>query len=230
MVHIKKIVMSLIDETALLGILQGRSALRILMNREIAKNCKNITGSIIDIGSGNSEYYRLFGRNALITRTDIDPSSGAELIFDANEKFPIKSNTFDYVFCMNVLEHLREPQNLVNESYRILRKGGTIFLGVPFLYPYHSNAVSADCFRYTHDGVTHMLAKAGFSRIKVQRLGGRFTTHLEFFSQSIPIFFRPAIRLALPLTLLLDECMLSAIEKHRGKAFYLGLFVKAKKV
>ncbi len=42
------------------------------------------------------------------------------------EKFPYKSNIFDEVYSKNNFEHLRNPLNFLNESYRVLKHNGKI--------------------------------------------------------------------------------------------------------
>lgn len=40
------------------------------------------------------------------------------------EKLPFKNETFDWVFCTEVIEHLKRPRNCLAEAKRVLRKGG----------------------------------------------------------------------------------------------------------
>lgn len=48
-------------------------------------------------------------------------------LIDAN--YP--ANYFDYVSCNHVIEHVLDPVAYMNEMFRILKKGGTLFLGTP---------------------------------------------------------------------------------------------------
>jgi SAM-dependent methyltransferase len=211
-------------------ILRGGSLLRALEHSEIIKNCEGLSGKILDIGSGKSEYKKLFDPNSEVFTTDIDPGSGAAYIFDANKRFPIKNNTFDNVFCLNLIEHLTEPENCIKEIHRVLKTGGGCYASIPFLFPHHSSKVSKDCVRYTNTGAEYIFKKAGFRQVKVKQLGGRFSVLLEITAQSLPlpvgrmlraIFHKPSI--------FLDERVLSSFEKEMGKRFYLGVFVIAKK-
>ncbi|MDE1855905.1 MAG: methyltransferase domain-containing protein [Candidatus Micrarchaeota archaeon] len=43
-----------------------------------------------------------------------------------NDRFPYGANTFDRVFAEFVIAHLTNQSNLIKESRRVLRKGGTI--------------------------------------------------------------------------------------------------------
>lgn len=209
------------------SVLSGNTLPRAYQNEEILKQCGGIKGRILDLGAGKSEYKEIFDKNAEVITTDIDPSSGADVIFDANEKFPIQTGAFDFVFCTNVLEHLKNPEGCVNEIYRVLKPGGTLFLSVPFLYWFHASP--NDYFRFTHEGIGHLLRSAGFRKIEIKRLGGRFSLFLELFALEHLPFISPFVRLFYPLARFLDEHILSRTEMLNGKHYYMIIFIRAEK-
>jgi ubiquinone/menaquinone biosynthesis C-methylase UbiE len=43
---------------------------------------------------------------------------------DLNSNFPFDDNTFDVVHANQVIEHLFDTDNFLNEVYRILKRGG----------------------------------------------------------------------------------------------------------
>lgn len=45
--------------------------------------------------------------------------------------YPWKTNTVDYIYMDNVLEHLEEPVKVLRECARILKPGGTLEVIVP---------------------------------------------------------------------------------------------------
>jgi methionine biosynthesis protein MetW len=47
------------------------------------------------------------------------------------EKIPFKDSYFDVVTCLDVIEHIRNPVNLMKEIYRVLKKGGRLILSAP---------------------------------------------------------------------------------------------------
>lgn len=202
---------------------------RDLEEKEIIRSCSGLRGRILDLGSGNSGYYRLFDPSASVVRTDIDPSRGADVIFDANGKFPLKGGEFDYVFCMNLLEHLDRPDVCISESCRVLEKGGKMFIGVPFAYQYHAQGSSKDTFRYTHSKLEEMLREAGFKTVSVKRLGGRYSLALECVALGMPSLIAGCLRTLGVLTSRMDERLLTTTEKKSGKAFYFALFAEAQK-
>lgn len=46
-------------------------------------------------------------------------------------KFPFETNFFDTVTCLDVIEHVLDPQMLLKEIHRVLRKDGTLILSTP---------------------------------------------------------------------------------------------------
>ena len=57
-----------------------------------------------------------------------------------NLKGVVKSNTYDCILCNAVLEHCKQPWKAVSELQRILKKGGSIWVEVPYTWPYHITA------------------------------------------------------------------------------------------
>jgi len=46
-------------------------------------------------------------------------------------RLPFPDEAFDVIVLSHILEHLREPRNLVAEAFRMLRPGGLLVVGVP---------------------------------------------------------------------------------------------------
>lgn len=61
-------------------------------------------------------------------------------ILDANKPFAFEANSFDAIYCSEVIEHLDNPANLVAECARILRPNGTMLLSSPNIYSVKSRA------------------------------------------------------------------------------------------
>jgi SAM-dependent methyltransferase len=53
-------------------------------------------------------------------------------------ELPIASESFDLVFHQGLLEHFRNPQDLIAENHRILKKGGRILVDVPQRFHYYT--------------------------------------------------------------------------------------------
>lgn len=107
---------------------------------------------------------------------------------------PYKDNSFDFVLCSEVLEHLKNDHQAVKELYRVLKKGKTLMVTVPNLnFPFlwdplnwllmrtfktHINkniwwlaGIFADHERlYTQKSLILLLQKHGFKVKKTQKI------------------------------------------------------------
>jgi SAM-dependent methyltransferase len=97
------------------------------------------------------------------------------------ENIPYEDNTVDSIICIEVLEHVSNPFNAIEEIYRTLKPGVKVFLTTPFLLGYHGKTNKSknsshshdeypDYFRYTHEGL-ELLFK-DFANVKVEVLNG----------------------------------------------------------
>lgn len=103
-----------------------------------------LVGKVLDVGCGIGDMLH-FRDN--ITGVDINP-----VIVDALKKqdqevhlmkegiLPFEEESFDSVLLDNVLEHILEPQSLLDEIRRVLKPGGTIIVGVPNRLGYDSDS------------------------------------------------------------------------------------------
>ncbi len=60
-------------------------------------------------------------------------------------------DTFDAIVCNAILEHVENPIKAIGELFRVLKKGGRIWVEVPFNQPYHPTP--GDFWRVTPDGI-----------------------------------------------------------------------------
>lgn len=88
-------------------------------------------GLILDNGCGlRSVYY-----NNVINFEIVDyPTTD---VLGIGEKLPFKSDSFDAVFSLAVLEHVKNPFECAQEIIRVLKPGGILYAAVPFLQPFH---------------------------------------------------------------------------------------------
>ncbi len=68
---------------------------------------------------------------------EVYPSLTADLIVLPNDQLPLLDESLDGVFCMAVLEHVEKPWETVREIQRILKPGGKVIIGFPFMQPFH---------------------------------------------------------------------------------------------
>jgi len=79
-----------------------------------------------------------------------------DVIADAHI-LPFADASFDAVFCFGVFEHLARPWVVTAEIERVLKPGGTFYMEVPFLVPYHPDP--SDYYRYTIPGLRSLFSR-----------------------------------------------------------------------
>lgn len=164
----------------------------------LEKYSKFFVGNLYDFGCGESPYKNYFLTSA-DTYTSVDWAGSlhdteADIVSDLNKPIPVESHTADTIVSLSVLEHLCEPQNMLNEAFRILKPGGNLVLQVPWQWLIHE--APNDYFRYTPYGLEYLCEKAGFTDIQVEAQSGFFTTlflKFNYFSRRLvrgPKLFR----------------------------------------
>lgn len=126
-------------------------------------------GDLYDLGCGEMPYKYWFLQYA-DSYIGVDWSGTlhelkADIVADLNAPLPIKDRVADTVVSLSVMEHLREPQNMISEAFRILKSGGSMILQVPFMWWVHE--APYDYYRYTRYGLEYMFEKAGFTDVQV---------------------------------------------------------------
>ena len=157
------------------------------------------------------------------------------------DELPFESNVFDIVICTQVLEHVKEPQLVINELFRTLKTGGVICLSAPQGWGVHQ--APHDYFRFTCYALSYLLEKAGFQEISVKQSCGYYgylANRLTVFPKTL--FWQIEnnwLRLALfPLEILsccifvvLLPLILNSIDiLDRKQDYTLNYFVKGKKL
>lgn len=145
-----------------LGILDGISA-----NSDVVK--------VVDLGCGAGESYDIFtGRNPKTRWVGLDlaesPEAGAReqkppgfCVFDG-VRIPLAENSVDIVYSRQVFEHVRHPEDLLSETYRVLKSGGLFVGSTSHMEPLHSRSF----WNYTPYGFCVLLRDANFKSIQVR--------------------------------------------------------------
>ena len=70
---------------------------------------------------------------------------------------PLDDDSVDGFVLTEVLEHCTDPQQAINEVYRVLKPGGLLLVTSPFLWPQHATASYRDYWRFTDQGWIYLL-------------------------------------------------------------------------
>jgi ubiquinone/menaquinone biosynthesis C-methylase UbiE len=122
------------------GEVRGRDVLELgpgqtllLMHQALASGARSCTAADI------ADYFE--GRR--------DEQKGVELRIYDGRTLPMASESFDLIWSNDVFEHFRYPEHMVSESYRVLRRGGTMVCRVDVRDHYASDERQfADNLRY----------------------------------------------------------------------------------
>lgn len=144
------------------------------INRKIAQSL-SYKGVVVDLGCGTSpykedilkvatEYIGVDWKNSFHNQSNVD------VFANLCERLPFDDEYADTVTSFQVMEHLPEPGIFLSEAHRILKRGGTIFITVPFMW--HVHEAPYDYFRYTKYGLEYLLKKTGFVDIEIRENTG----------------------------------------------------------
>jgi len=122
--------------------------------------------TLLDLGAG-PQYFRVLTERFSVIAVDKERYEGINVLADLNKPLPFSDESADIIFLSHTLEHIAEPQRLIDECYRILKKGGTIISVTPFLVLEHQGP--HDFYRYTQYGLKYLFRN--YSAVSVELLG-----------------------------------------------------------
>ncbi|GIV87330.1 MAG: type 11 methyltransferase [Chloroflexus sp.] len=195
-----------IDYKKTLSIVVNELLLELLL-----KNRHYFKGKLLDLGCGKRPY-------TLIYNQQVDCSIGTEVSFSPHgineadivclaEHVPFRNQQFDTILCTEVLEHTRQPFQVMQEISRLLKPGGHLVLSVPFIYPIHE--APHDHWRFTRYGLERICHESGLEVLRIYTKGGIFVTILILIHHVVvrainlvsnilhlepPLYDRPALR------------------------------------
>jgi SAM-dependent methyltransferase len=155
------------------------------LNDQYLLDCSDLyQGTLYDLGCGESPYRDLFLQSAehyIGVDWEGSPHATKETILaDLNQPLAIEDNVADTIVTLSVMEHLHNPQMMLDEAYRILKPHGNIVLQVPWQWWIHE--APHDYFRFTPYALKFMFEKSGFNNIEITPQGGFFTMWILKFN------------------------------------------------
>jgi predicted TPR repeat methyltransferase len=148
------------------------------LQKAIDKMIPSFSGVLVDLGCGEMPYRKyILDKNKNISKyigVDIDHSRyhrevKPDLFWDGS-KIGLKDGSADTVVATELFEHVADLDGILAEIHRVLKKNGSVFFTVPFIWPLHETP--NDEYRYTPYSLKRALEKEGFTAIDIIPLGG----------------------------------------------------------
>lgn len=158
---------------------------------------RHARGKLLDVGCGHVPLYGCY-KDLVDDVTCIDwpntphPSPHIDLYANLSQELPLADAQFDTILVTDVLEHLPYPDVLWGELARLLRPGGAVILGVPFMYWVHERP--HDHHRYTEFRLRLFCEDHGLAVLECEPYGGALDVAADVMGK---LFNRGAFR---PLT------------------------------
>ncbi len=150
----------------------------LLGPRQVPPGLGSVGGLLVDIGAAGRWLEPHVPAGTHYVAIDY-PTTGRDMyrasphVFADGARLPFPDASVDAVACLEVLEHVREPQAMLCEISRVLRPGGRAWISVPFLYPLHD--APHDYQRYTGEGLRLAVERAGLQVVALERTGDALT-------------------------------------------------------
>tara|TARA_B100000676_G_C18085189_1_gene854458 strand:- start:3423 stop:4190 length:768 start_codon:yes stop_codon:yes gene_type:complete len=135
-------------------------------------------GRLLDIGCGRGDMLRGFASTGhQVSGVDISPDVEeycqpfeAKVVDLEVERAPYPKNSFDFVFSKSVIEHMRDPMQLLGKAYELLAPGGIAIIMTPSWLHHRWGPFYLD---YTHvtpftaPSLSDAMEFAGFESVEV---------------------------------------------------------------
>lgn len=133
--------------------------------RWVSRIAPELQGLVLDIGCGHRPFDEWYSGARRLVSVDytttsvvfkgLPPDAWAE-----GTALPFGDGVFDNATCWEVIEHLPNPEELLQEARRVLKPGGRLLLSTPLTWPLHG--MPHDYYRWTMNGLRVFAEKNGF--------------------------------------------------------------------
>lgn len=135
---------------------------------------------ILDLGCGGKPYRCLFAGRYLGLDLSATDGSTPDML-GAAETLPVASASVDVVISTQQLEHVIDPGAVLNEARRVLASAdGTLLLSTHGIWVHHPDPL--DLWRWTEQGLVHLVEQHGFHIECVYRQGDVVTSALALIA------------------------------------------------
>lgn len=171
------------------------------LRENIAPIAASLSGRLLDVGCGSKPYKLYFNTSEYVGLEIEGRNKVADCHYDG-KAFPFENAEFDAVFTSQVLEHVFNPEQFLQEIHRVLKDGGAFLLTVPFVWDEHEQPY--DYARYTSFGLSHLLTTNGFEIVRQQKSVSDIRASFQMInSYMYRMISTPSYKINLLLTMLL---------------------------
>jgi SAM-dependent methyltransferase len=96
------------------------------------------SATVLELGAGGGGYSLILKRESrTFIASDLHLESWVKeckvpfVPVDVLKTFPFGNETFDLIYCSSVIEHIEDPNPLLQEAWRVLKPGGYLYLSFP---------------------------------------------------------------------------------------------------
>lgn len=190
-------------------------ALKIYTKNGITKEDIFSGKKVLHLGCGNSKLNGAVG-------VDVLKMPAVDVVYDLDSRpWPFENDTVDLIFAHNVLEHVGNVVEFLNEVWRIGKNNSRIVIAVPyfrsvdaFTDPTHKHFFTANSLDYfTEKGGS--LSAYGYTDLKFEKIGFWYgwtqesddlmVRYFKKFIYKYPKFYDQYLSLLLPVKLLILE-------------------------
>ncbi len=139
---------------------------------------------ILDVGCGDggiSNFFTRCGKTVIAMDSDKNNRGNFTFVVANAEKLPFKNSAFEQIFCLDVLEHIKNDKMAAKEMSRVLKKKASIVITTPsefWKYPYYnfmkfitpSEKSVMNLFGHVRKGYSPSQIKKMFNGFKIEEM------------------------------------------------------------
>jgi SAM-dependent methyltransferase len=123
---------------------------------------------VLDVWCGSRPYDDLLPARARVVGLDVPGNPYGVADVTSNVILPFGDESFDLIVCVEAFQFIHDPRHAVHEFRRVLRRGGTAIIAVPYAFEYDRRNFER---RYTGNELTELFE--GWNDVALSENGGR---------------------------------------------------------
>lgn len=188
--------------------------------KELTEKQQDLT--LVDFGCGDMPYRSVI--EPMVGKyfgVDLNPRAEHHIDFDSKTTLP--DNFADIILSNQVLEHVDSPEGYLQESFRLLKPGGTAIFTTHGYWFYHPTP--NDYWRWTSVGLRKIVEKENFIISDFFGVMGLAASGVQLFQDAIinkvPKFLVPPISIVMQTLIMLFDKMHSQVQRNSDTSLYI---------